>query len=175
MCGPWNPTAPGDGRAIRRDLLGRPRPNWWGPDNSKLVFRAGQVTGRIWTAKLDGTGTTGSRLRRGRSRLVAGREEGRARRLLRRGHTDRECCSIYGLGHHPELHRTDWQPILRRYARPKAATPLYTSLVPAYEECTAPNRAHKAPLSFNSCNPPTQPHTPPPWRTPTPTPSPPYR
>ena len=47
-------------------------------------------------------------------------------------------------------------PILRGYARPKAATPLYTSLVPAYEECTAPNRAHQAPLSFNSCNPPTQ-------------------
>jgi len=50
----------------------------------------------------------------------------------------------------------DWQPILRGYARPKAATPMYASLVPAYEECTTPNRAHAAPLSFNSCNPPTQ-------------------
>jgi hypothetical protein len=40
------------------------------------------------------------------------------------------------------------------YARPKAATPLYLPLVPAYAGCTAPNRAHAAPLSHGSCAPP---------------------
>jgi hypothetical protein len=50
----------------------------------------------------------------------------------------------------------DWQPILRGYARPKAATPTYTPLVPAYTPCTSPNRVHAAPLSYNSCNPPSQ-------------------
>ena len=43
-----------------------------------------------------------------------------------------------------------------RYPRPKGATPLRVSLVPAFTECTAPNRTHAAPLSFSSCHPPTQ-------------------
>ena len=30
------------------------------------------------------------------------------------------------------------------------------SLVPAYNQCTAPNRTHGPPLAFPSCNPPTQ-------------------
>ncbi len=52
--------------------------------------------------------------------------------------------------------RPDWQPILRGYARPKAATPMYAPLVTAYTPCTSPNRVHAAPLSYNSCNPPSQ-------------------
>jgi hypothetical protein len=40
------------------------------------------------------------------------------------------------------------------FARPKGATPTYTSLVPAYQPCTVPNRSHGAPLSFSSCAPP---------------------
>ena len=42
------------------------------------------------------------------------------------------------------------------YPRPKGATPLRVPLVPAHQECTAPNRTHGAPLSFPSCEPPTQ-------------------
>ena len=42
------------------------------------------------------------------------------------------------------------------YARPKGATPMYASLVPAYEQCTAPNRTHGPPLVFGSCSPPAQ-------------------
>jgi dipeptidyl aminopeptidase/acylaminoacyl peptidase len=49
----------------------------------------------------------------------------------------------------------DWQPILRGYARPKGAGTFHAPLVPAYEPCTSPNRAHAAPLAFSSCNPPT--------------------
>jgi glucose/arabinose dehydrogenase/PKD repeat protein len=51
------------------------------------------------------------------------------------------------------LHQADNQP-LGGYARPKAATPLAAPLVPAYNPCSAANRVHATPLSFNSCNPP---------------------
>jgi hypothetical protein len=51
----------------------------------------------------------------------------------------------------------DWQPIpYTGYARPKGATPMYASLVPAYNPCSAPNRTHGPPLAFGSCNPPAQ-------------------
>jgi hypothetical protein len=42
------------------------------------------------------------------------------------------------------------------YPRPQGASPLRASLVPAYAECTAPNRSHGAPLNFPSCYPPMQ-------------------
>jgi subtilisin family serine protease len=42
------------------------------------------------------------------------------------------------------------------YARAKAATPLQLPLVPAYQPCSTPNRAHQAPLTMGSCNPPAQ-------------------
>ena len=42
------------------------------------------------------------------------------------------------------------------YPRPRGATPLLASLVPAYTPCTSPNRVHGPPLGSNSCNPPAQ-------------------
>src|SRR5688572_31897628 len=42
------------------------------------------------------------------------------------------------------------------HPRPKGATPLRVSLVPAYQACTTPNRTHGPPLAFPSCNPPVQ-------------------
>jgi hypothetical protein len=42
------------------------------------------------------------------------------------------------------------------FPRPKGASPLRTSLVPAYVECTSPNEGHGPPLSFGSCKPPVQ-------------------
>ena len=42
------------------------------------------------------------------------------------------------------------------HPRPKGATPIRVSLVPAYNACTAPNRTHGPPLAFPSCNPPVQ-------------------
>jgi Tol biopolymer transport system component len=51
----------------------------------------------------------------------------------------------------------DWQPIpVNGFPRPKAATPMYVSLVPAYTPCSTPNRVHAAPLSYSSCSPPQQ-------------------
>ena len=40
------------------------------------------------------------------------------------------------------------------YPRPKGATPLRVPLVPAYRECTAPDRTHGPPLAFPSCSSP---------------------
>ena len=42
------------------------------------------------------------------------------------------------------------------HPRPKTATPIRMSLVPAYATCAAPNRQHGPPLAFASCNPPAQ-------------------
>ena len=42
------------------------------------------------------------------------------------------------------------------YPRPRGATPLYASLVPAYQPCTSANRTHGAPFSSGSCAPPVQ-------------------
>jgi hypothetical protein len=42
------------------------------------------------------------------------------------------------------------------HPRPKGATPLRASIVPAYNACAAPNRTHGPPLAFPSCNPPVQ-------------------
>ena len=40
------------------------------------------------------------------------------------------------------------------YPRPKGATPVRISLVPAYNQCTSSNRTHGPSLTFPSCNPP---------------------
>jgi hypothetical protein len=40
------------------------------------------------------------------------------------------------------------------FARPRGATPLRASLVPAYRACTAANRTHGPPLASPSCTPP---------------------
>jgi hypothetical protein len=42
------------------------------------------------------------------------------------------------------------------HPRPKAASPIRMSLVPAYAACAAPNRMHGPPLASPSCNPPAQ-------------------
>jgi hypothetical protein len=55
---------------------------------------------------------------------------------------------------HPTVNLVDCPP--DGYARPKSATPVNLTLVPAYEECTSDNATHSAPLAVPSCNPPTQ-------------------
>lgn len=48
----------------------------------------------------------------------------------------------------------DYEPAT--YPRPKGATPIRASLVPAFQACTAPNSTHGMPLAFGSCKPPQQ-------------------
>ena len=40
------------------------------------------------------------------------------------------------------------------HARPKGASPVWATLVPAYAQCAAPDATHGAPLAFPSCRPP---------------------
>jgi hypothetical protein len=47
-------------------------------------------------------------------------------------------------------------PAQATHPRPKGASPMRLSLVPAYDPCSAPNRQHGPPLAFASCNPPDQ-------------------
>jgi hypothetical protein len=47
-------------------------------------------------------------------------------------------------------------PAQATHPRPKSASPVRLSLVPAYAACAAPNRTHGPPLAFASCNPPAQ-------------------
>ena len=50
-----------------------------------------------------------------------------------------------------------WQPVPQPgYPRPKGATPLRVSLVPAFERCETPNEVHGPALTFGSCAPPQQ-------------------
>jgi hypothetical protein len=42
------------------------------------------------------------------------------------------------------------------HPRPRGATPLRVSLVPAFKQCTSPNSTHGPPLAFQSCSPPEQ-------------------
>ena len=56
--------------------------------------------------------------------------------------------------HEPRLAAAAGQHVQRATPRPKGATPLYLSLVPAYKPCTASNRTHGPPLAYGSCNPP---------------------
>ena len=48
-----------------------------------------------------------------------------------------------------EFAAPDWQPTTT-YVRPAGASPLRISLVPAFDECTAPNREHGPPLAHPS-------------------------
>lgn len=48
----------------------------------------------------------------------------------------------------------DWQPLpYPGYARPKGATPIRASLVPAHVQCSTPDYTHGAPLAAPSCDP----------------------
>ena len=42
------------------------------------------------------------------------------------------------------------------HVRPRGATPVRVSLVPAYKQCTSANRMHGMPLAYPSCSPPVQ-------------------
>ena len=64
------------------------------------------------------------------------------------------------LGDHNPSDNSDTEQTLvgpgQGYPRPKSATPVRVSLVPAYRQCTAYNRMHGPPLAFPACAPPAQ-------------------
>jgi hypothetical protein len=52
-----------------------------------------------------------------------------------------------------QVRRISYTGTARGHARPRAATPLFVSLVPAYRQCAAANSQHAAPLAGSSCTP----------------------
>jgi hypothetical protein len=53
----------------------------------------------------------------------------------------------------PDYHPT-WQPLAPGYARPRGASPINITLVPAYRQCTSGTAVHGEPLDVASCTPP---------------------
>jgi dipeptidyl aminopeptidase/acylaminoacyl peptidase len=133
------------------------------PDGSKVLYTAGD---RLWSVNVDGTGLTDlGHGHRGRwspdgTKIVftdGARDiyimdaDGSNRTLLDTRFDDLEGRPTRSLW-------PDWQPLPvntpSSYARPKSANRVQFSLVPAYEPCVEPNRAHGPPLAFPSCAPP---------------------
>jgi TolB protein len=140
-------------------------PNW-APTGDALAFTSGRDgADAIYTMNADGTAQT--RRTGGRSRQPAWSPDG-TRIVFSgiRGEGWASALYVISADGASESQLTnasdrydyepDWQPVSIAYPRPKSASPLRVSLVPAYAGCTAPNRTHGPPLGFGSCNPPSQ-------------------
>jgi hypothetical protein len=145
----------------------------WSPDSRKIAFSR---QGDIWLMNSDGTGQvrlTNNSAHRDLTpawspdgtRIAFGteRDEPNPGSCYPNCNDEIYVMGIDGSGqmditNSPGVSETapDWQPVLNGYPRPKGATPLRTFLVPAFKQCTAPNRTHGAPLAFPSCSPPAQ-------------------
>jgi WD40-like Beta Propeller Repeat len=137
----------------------------WSPDGTKLVYMSNVEDGNfdIWTMNRDGSGKTnlthaphvpehmpywspdGTKILY--FKLVAGL--GASLYTMNTDGTDQQQL-IFDTTNNSAA----WQPLPVPYVRPKGATPMYVSLVPAATACTAPNSSHGAPLAFGSCAPP---------------------
>jgi Tol biopolymer transport system component len=178
----WTMNADGSGQAQLTQPPGFSEdgaPNW-APDGSKLVFSSDRHCSTscaqidLYTVNADGSNVT--RLRTGLTAALgpAWSPDGTAVvfescfDFCNRDSCTQDSCDADirvieadGTGERtlagaPSAERDpDWQPIpINSYPRPRGATPLRLSLVPAYRQCTAPNDTHGAPLSDGSCAPP---------------------
>jgi hypothetical protein len=156
--------------ALPGPILGR-RPDW-SPNGQKLAF---STSGDIYTVNLDGTGLTRLTTDPGDDFGAAWSPTGTkiAFTSTRNDPNPTGCTNcilhIYVMnddgsnqtdvtsGSGDQNQNPSWQPIpYTGYPRPKGATPLRVPLVPAFAQCTSPNRTHGSPLAFPSCSPPAQ-------------------
>lgn len=138
----------------------------WSPDAQRLVFEGEQAGMRgLFTIRLDGSDLTRITSAPSGSRDFhpAWAPDGSKIAFVRGVYPDTGLFVVDADGGTPtaltaagsNVWSPDWQPIpVNAYPRPKAATPTEIALVPAYEQCTAPNRTHGPPLAFGSCAPP---------------------
>jgi hypothetical protein len=138
----------------------------WSPEGSKIVY---ERSGHIWSMNSNGSGQTD--LTTGLNEtgtLPAWSPDGSKIVFDSNGFTAPNGYDIFvmnpdgtGVTRLPTTVPTDqfdpsWQPVAAPggYPRPRGASPLRVPLVPAFRQCTAPNRTHGPPLAFGSCNPP---------------------
>jgi hypothetical protein len=140
----------------------------WSPDAQRLVFDGEQDGIRgLFTIKLDGTALTRITTAPSGSRdsSPAWSPDGLRIAFIRGTYPNTELFVVDATGGTSTpltaagtgVTNPDWQPIpINAYPRPKSASPVQVSLVPAYDQCTASNRTHGPPLAFSSCSPPQQ-------------------
>jgi TolB protein len=137
----------------------------WSPTGAKIAFVSNRddENEEIYVMNADGTGQT--RLTNDVAIDTSPRWSPDGKKILfesdRNENTEIYVMNADGTGqtrvtNNPAWDSTpDWQSIpVSTYVRPKGASPMRMALVPAFAQCTAPNRVHGAPLSSNSCNPP---------------------
>ena len=140
-------------------------PNW-SPDGSRIAFDVVENGRSVWSIKPDGTELT--RLSPSTHFLFEPAWSPDGSRIAARGNqintsqNDLILMNADGTGPTPITNDAaaesdpDWQPLPTPYPRPKGATPLRVTLVPAYPFCPSSNRTHGPPLAFGSCSPPAQ-------------------
>ena len=141
----------------------------WSPDGTKLVYDKyfpSVSSTEVMVANADGSGE--ARLTENTiydSAPVWSPDGTKIAYTTQEGGTDGELATMSADGTNRQVitsntfadTQPDWQPLpAAGYPRPRGASPIYVSLVPAYNACSAPNRTHGAPLSFAACTPPAQ-------------------
>ena len=131
----------------------------WSPNGAKVAF---DRFGSLWTMNADGTAQAAL------TNPTVGEEpdwslDGSQLAFMRpNGDYEIHRANANGTAPAPLTNNTAndidpaWMPVYSGYARPRGATPLRVSLVPAYRPCPATNRMHGPPLAYPSCNPPQQ-------------------
>ena len=135
----------------------------WAPDGSKIVY---SQAGELWTIRPDGTQnmqltSTASGPASSEAHPVWS-PDGTKIAFQSGSHLFVMNADGTGVSELVDTSNTltvpDWQPLPvntpSTYVRPKSATPIRVSLVPAFNACSAPNREHGPPLAFGSCSPP---------------------
>jgi hypothetical protein len=132
----------------------------WSPDGEKVAFRSGND---IWTVNSDGTGGTNVTNAAGIDNPFFWSPD--AEKIVfssnRTGSYDvyvinRDGTGLANITNTPGVDERvfGWPGTQKGYPRPRGASPMRLSLVPAYQACASPNATHGAPLAFGSCTPP---------------------